>query len=124
MLKSIYHLILLSILLFFLSCSALKFQQDQSNIQAENSRNNPLIIGLNETINFKNIQVKDIRQATNIVLRDADEILVLELGHIIERGAHETLVTGGGHYQRLNELGLYLSDQDLGEQLGSEGSTS
>jgi ATP-binding cassette subfamily B protein len=57
-------------------------------------------------------------------VRDADEILVLELGHIIERGTHETLVTAGGHYQRLNELGLYLSDQDLGEQLGSEGSTS
>ena len=57
-------------------------------------------------------------------VRNADEILVLELGKIIERGTHETLVTAGGHYQRLNELGLSLSDEDLGERLAAGSSSS
>ena len=57
-------------------------------------------------------------------VRDADEILVLEMGRIIERGTHSTLVNAGGRYQRLNELGLSLSDADLGERLAAGSSSS
>ncbi len=56
-------------------------------------------------------------------VRNADEILVLEMGNVIERGTHDSLVGAGGHYQRLHELGFSLSDEDLGERLAA-GSTS
>ena len=75
MLKPIYHSFILSILLLIFSCSTFQFQHDQSGSQAKHIQNNPLIIELNETIKFENIQEKDIRQATDIVLRKADAIL-------------------------------------------------
>lgn len=34
----------------------------------------------------------------------ADQILVLEDGHIVERGDHQTLLDGGGRYKRLHDL--------------------
>jgi len=34
-------------------------------------------------------------------VRDADEILVLEAGIVVERGTHATLLTQGGFYHRL-----------------------
>ncbi|NEB74815.1 ABC transporter ATP-binding protein [Streptomyces sp. SID14478] len=36
-------------------------------------------------------------------IRDADTILVMESGAIVEQGSHDTLVSGGGAYQRLYE---------------------
>ena len=76
MFKQFYYSFLISILLIFLSCSTFQFQHDQSGGKVEDIQNNPLIIGLNETIKFENIQEKDILQATDIVLRKADVILV------------------------------------------------
>ena len=37
-------------------------------------------------------------------LKQADEILVLEHGHIVERGSHLELLTLGGRYRDLYEL--------------------
>jgi ABC-type multidrug transport system fused ATPase/permease subunit len=34
-------------------------------------------------------------------IRNADQIVVLEGKHVIEKGDHETLITRGGLYQRL-----------------------
>jgi ABC-type multidrug transport system fused ATPase/permease subunit len=37
-------------------------------------------------------------------IRDADEILVLEKGEIVERGTHAQLLDAEGHYSRLYHL--------------------
>jgi ABC-type multidrug transport system fused ATPase/permease subunit len=37
-------------------------------------------------------------------VRDADRILVIDQGRIIESGTHEVLVQQGGHYQRMVKL--------------------
>lgn len=75
MIKQIYYSSLLGILLLILSCSTFQVQPDQSSNEAKYSRTNPLINGLNETIDFANIQEKDILQATKNILRNADVIL-------------------------------------------------
>lgn len=36
-------------------------------------------------------------------MRDADLILVMEHGRIVERGAHDALLAGDGRYTRLYE---------------------
>ncbi len=42
-------------------------------------------------------------------IRDADQILVLDSGHIVERGTHDELVALGGRYAAL------LSGAEVGE---------
>ena len=37
-------------------------------------------------------------------IREADQILVLDHGHIIERGNHQSLIADGGVYARMHEL--------------------
>ena len=37
-------------------------------------------------------------------VREAEEIVVLDAGRVVERGAHEALVRGGGLYARLVQL--------------------
>ncbi len=37
-------------------------------------------------------------------IRNADQILVIENGHIVERGTHDELVALGGTYARMNSI--------------------
>ena len=43
-------------------------------------------------------------------IRRADKIVVLDRGRVLETGAHEELITGGGIYQRLHELQFLEAD--------------
>ena len=52
-----------------------------------------------------------MRQRTSLVIahrlstiQNADEIIVLEKGMIIERGTHKELIEKNGHYKRFSEL--------------------
>jgi len=42
-------------------------------------------------------------------IRNADQIVVLQEGRIVERGTHDELITGGGLYQYLNRVQLDLA---------------
>ena len=37
-------------------------------------------------------------------IQNADEILVLDKGYIIERGTHHELISQNGHYKKLYDL--------------------
>ena len=37
-------------------------------------------------------------------IKDADEIIVMHEGQIVERGTHESLTRLGGYYKRLNDM--------------------
>ena len=45
-------------------------------------------------------------------IRDADQILVLDAGRIVERGTHEELVERGGRYAALLSGALVAGDRD------------
>jgi ABC-type glutathione transport system ATPase component len=51
-------------------------------------------------------------------VRDADQILVLERGEIVERGDHEQLLESGGVYAKLCQSGLFV-DTDEQELIGA-----
>ena len=37
-------------------------------------------------------------------IKNADEIIVLDKGKIIERGSHKELISKNGHYKKLSDL--------------------
>ena len=37
-------------------------------------------------------------------VKDADEIIVIDSGHIVERGTHEELLAKNGYYKKLNDM--------------------
>jgi ABC-type multidrug transport system fused ATPase/permease subunit len=53
-------------------------------------------------------------------VKNADLILVLEQGRIVERGTHETLLALGGTYTRLYDLQLREQEEFESRMLGSE----
>ena len=38
-------------------------------------------------------------------IRDADQILVVRQGRLVEQGTHESLIAGRGFYYRMHEAG-------------------
>ncbi len=52
---------------------------------------------------------------------NADEILVIEDGKIVERGTHGELATAGGTYERLCEVQFKRAEQKLAEHLAKSG---
>ena len=46
-------------------------------------------------------------------VREADQILVLDHGHIVERGRHEDLLAAGGQYAELYRI--QFEGQDAGD---------
>jgi ATP-binding cassette subfamily B protein len=46
-------------------------------------------------------------------IKSADKILVMDDGHIIEQGDHESLVEQGGLYAELNEKQLLEQQQEV-----------
>jgi len=48
-------------------------------------------------------------------IRDADVILVMEQGRIVEQGSHEELLTAQGAYYRLYQSQFAGAATDLGE---------
>jgi ATP-binding cassette subfamily B protein len=64
-----------------------------------------------------------------LTLKNADQILVMDKGHIVERGTHTDLVAAGGLYARIYDL--QLKDQEraaaegvLGDKAGDDGEKS
>ena len=74
MVERIYIILILIILIIILSCAAYQ-SQNKKNDQPDWRLNNPLIVGLNENIDFKNISPNDITDATKYVLNNANLIL-------------------------------------------------
>jgi subfamily B ATP-binding cassette protein MsbA len=50
-------------------------------------------------------------------VRDADEIVVLDGGSVVQRGSHEELLRAGGLYRRLYDLQFRGEETALGAQL-------
>lgn len=87
---------------------------------------NPRILILDDSTSSVDTKTeRSIREALNILMKgrttfiiaqrlnsvqDADQILVMNKGRIVERGTHEELITLGGQYAEIYEL--QLADQD------------
>jgi ATP-binding cassette subfamily B protein len=52
-------------------------------------------------------------------IRDASEVLVLDNGHIVERGNHHELLRMGGKYHNLYTLGLALGGESIEADIDS-----
>jgi ABC-type multidrug transport system fused ATPase/permease subunit len=50
-------------------------------------------------------------------VRDADEIVVLDAGRVVQRGSHEELLRGGGLYRRLYDLQFRSVEPAVGAEL-------
>ncbi len=71
-----------------------------------------------------------MRDRTSVVVahrlstvRNADMLIVMEHGQIVERGTHSELLAARGHYQRLYQLGFAVAEADLDEHLAVQSST-
>lgn len=49
------------------------------------------------------------------MVRDCDQILVVQDGKIIERGTHDELMANGGWYARMYRLQMALPDYETAE---------
>jgi ATP-binding cassette subfamily B protein len=72
-------------------------------------------LALNETLGGRTSLVIAHRLST---IREADQILVVEAGRIIQRGTHQSLLASGGLYRELYET--QFADQDAATVSGDE----
>ena len=71
-----------------------------------------------------------MRDRTSVVVahrlstvRNADTLIVMEHGEIVERGTHSELLAARGHYHRLYQLGFAVSEADLDDHTVVRSST-
>ena len=81
-----------------LNNSAFSCKLVEANINDNLNITNASVVVMNYTLQF--VQPEN-RLST---IKNADEIIVLDTGRIIERGTHDELIAKNGHYKKLADL--------------------
>jgi ATP-binding cassette subfamily B protein len=75
------------------------FDEATSSLDYESERS--IQLAMRSILGTRTLMIIAHRLST---IREADKIVVLEKGHIVEIGSHEQLLNHGGIYQRLHSL--------------------
>jgi subfamily B ATP-binding cassette protein MsbA len=83
---------------------------DEATSQLDSASERIVQEAINELIADRTVFIVAHRLST---IRNANEIIVLEKGHIEERGTHQELIGKGGLYKLLNDMQQALPDEEL-----------